>query len=72
MRRSCDPTPNTADDRPTDGDYMTDRCTRCGDDITLEEWHPVATVRDDDGTVQIYDFCCEACRTAWQDERDAD
>ncbi|MFC7080646.1 DUF7576 family protein [Halorussus caseinilyticus] len=47
---------------------MTETCIRCGDAIPSDEWHPVATVRDEDGEVEIYDFCSEACRTAWQSD----
>jgi len=45
------------------------QCSHCGDDVPAEEWHPVATARDDDGDVEIYAFCNEACRSAWERER---
>lgn len=48
---------------------MTEPCTHCDCDVPAEEWHPVATVRNDDGTVEIYDFCSERCRSAWKSER---
>jgi hypothetical protein len=48
---------------------MSDRCTNCDGRIPAEEWHPVATVRDDDGEIEIYAFCSESCQTAWQSER---
>jgi len=45
------------------------QCSHCGEDVPTEEWHPVATARDDDGDVDIYAFCDEACRSAWKRER---
>jgi hypothetical protein len=48
---------------------MSDRCAHCDDRIPSEKWHPVATVRDDEGAVEIHDFCSEPCRAAWQSER---
>jgi len=57
---------------PTESEAMSDRCTNCDGRIPAEEWHPVTTVRDDDGEVEIYAFCSEPCRTAWQAERTDD
>lgn len=51
---------------------MSQRCTYCGARIDPEEWHPVATRRDDEGTAEIYDFCSEACREAWRSEQASD
>ncbi|MFC4449779.1 DUF7576 family protein [Halorussus aquaticus] len=51
---------------------MSDECARCGVVVPSGEWHPVKTVRDDEGRVEIYDFCGEACRSAWLAERNAD
>lgn len=48
---------------------MTENCSQCGDAIPAEEWHPVVTRRPDDETVEIHDFCDEACRTAWKAEQ---
>ncbi|WP_134672009.1 DUF7576 family protein [Halorussus marinus] len=45
-------------------------CHCCGDPIDTDDWHPVATRRDEDGRIQIHDFCCEDCRSAWVRERD--
>ena len=45
-----------------------EQCSQCGDAIPSDEWHPVATERDDDGRVEIHDFCSEGCRSAWQGE----
>lgn len=45
---------------------MSQRCTHCDERIDPEEWHPVATVRDAEGTAEIHDFCCEDCREAWE------
>jgi hypothetical protein len=50
---------------------MSQRCTHCSERIDPEEWHPVATVRDEDGTAEILDFCCEDCRVVWKSD-DAD
>lgn len=67
MQRSRDPIQQTAVDRTRDVHAMTDECARCGAAVPSEEWHPVATVRGDDGAVEVYDFCSEACRSAWLD-----
>ncbi|UPV99622.1 hypothetical protein M0R88_13995 [Halorussus gelatinilyticus] len=56
------------DSRATESDAMNERCTYCDGRIPAEEWHPVATVRDDDGDVEIYAFCSEPCRTSWRSE----
>ncbi|UPV73574.1 hypothetical protein M0R89_13620 [Halorussus limi] len=69
MQDTCEPRRTANSGRPTEGDAMSDRCTYCDGPVSAEEWHPVATVRDDDGTVEIYDFCSENCLTAWQSER---
>lgn len=75
MQDTRDPRPSPSDrrdstgGRPTEGDAMSDRCTNCDGRIPAEEWHPVATVRDDDGEIEIYAFCSESCQTAWQSER---
>jgi hypothetical protein len=45
-------------------------CTHCDERIDSEEWHPVATLRDEEGTAEIYAFCCEECRSAWLDDVD--
>lgn len=47
---------------------MSEECSECGDAIPSDEWHPVATRRDDGGDVEVHDFCSEACRSAWQTE----
>jgi hypothetical protein len=51
---------------PDRRDVMTEQCSQCGDAVPSDEWHPVATERDDDGRVEIHDFCSEGCRSAWQ------
>jgi len=51
-------------------DAAQDRCDHCGGPIDTDDWHPVATRRDDDGRIQIRDFCCDDCRDAWLGERD--
>ena len=45
---------------------MTEPCAACGDPVPADEWHPVATDRDEDGEMKIYAFCSEACRSSWQ------
>lgn len=40
------------------------RCANCGAEIETDEWHPVATRRNGDD-FQLYAFCTEACREAW-------
>jgi hypothetical protein len=66
------------DDRASPGsteggvDTEQDRCDHCGDPIDTDDWHPVATRRDDDGRIQIRDFCCDDCRDAWLRERGRD
>lgn len=60
------------DDSGGDGDSVSQRCTHCGASIDREEWHPVATLRDDEGTAEIYDFCSDDCRSAWEAETTAD
>ena len=69
MSDTGEPGRSTSDGRPTDSDAVSDRCAYCDGPVPTEEWHPVATVRDDDGAVEIYDFCNETCRTAWESER---
>lgn len=49
---------------------MSKQCAHCGEEITTDEWYPVATERDDDGEIEIYDFCCESCRAAWREAGD--
>lgn len=52
----------TADAVPTWCDY-------CGGAIATDEWHPVATRRDDTGRVEIHDFCGVECRERWLREQ---
>lgn len=47
-------------------DSPTKFCTRCSGTIDPTEWHPVATVRDDE--FEIYPFCSERCREEWERE----
>lgn len=47
-------------------DAMTEECAECGEPIAADEWHLVATQRDDDGDVEIYAFCSEDCRSSWR------
>lgn len=41
------------------------RCATCGERIALEEWHPVLATTDEEDTFELYAFCSEACRRAW-------
>ena len=70
MLDSCEPITDATDGRRSERDGMSQQCSYCGDDVPGEEWHPVTTVRDDDGDVEIHTFCSEACRAAWEDGRD--
>lgn len=45
-------------------------CAYCGDHSELDEWQPVVTRTDDDGELQIYSFCDETCRAAWESAQD--
>jgi hypothetical protein len=49
---------------------MSHGCAHCDGSITAENWHPVTTVRDDEGEVEVHAFCCADCRAAWRAERD--
>jgi hypothetical protein len=53
-------------------DAMSGACAECGDPIPSDEWHPVATRRDEDGEIEIFDFCGESCRSAWRTDVGAD
>jgi len=58
---------------PTDDrEAASDRCDYCDGPIDTDDWHPVATRRDDGGRIQIRDFCCDDCRDAWVRERDCE
>lgn len=57
------PTPDAADGTPVT------RCEHCGTAIDTSDWYPVASERDDGGSVRLYDFCDETCQAAWRDER---
>jgi len=61
-----EPSGHSNDGRRGD-DAVNSQCTHCDERIDPEEWHPVATLRDEEGTAEIHDFCCEDCRSAWLD-----
>lgn len=63
--------PETAGERP-DAQHGTPRkhCTSCDTVIETTDWYPVTKERDEDGTLQFYPFCSEACRDAWLDASD--
>jgi len=57
-------------ERQGEYDVVSQWCAHCGDAVPVEEWHPVVTARDDDGDVEIHDFCEESCRDAWAADRE--
>lgn len=69
-RGASTPTPAPAPAETTDesSGVPDDRCAECGATVDRREWHPVAKARDSDGTLQLYPFCSEDCRTDWQAE----
>lgn len=71
MLDSCVPTRNATEDRRSERDRMSQQCTHCDEHVPAEDWHPVATVRGDDGEIAVHLFCSEECRSAWQADRDA-
>ena len=46
------------------GDAKT--CEHCGTTIETADWYPVASERDEDGSLALYHFCSEDCRSAWR------
>ncbi|PSP57462.1 hypothetical protein BRC82_00490 [Halobacteriales archaeon QS_1_67_19] len=40
-------------------------CSQCGDRIDLTRWHPLASCTDEDGRIQVYAFCSDACHEQW-------
>lgn len=44
-------------------------CEQCGERIETSEWYLITSDRDDDGSLQLYPFCSEACQSAWLAER---
>jgi tellurite resistance-related uncharacterized protein len=65
MLDSCEPIRNATDDCGSDRDRMSDECSHCGDAVPTEDWHPVATVRTDDGELEVHLFCSETCQSSW-------
>lgn len=41
-------------------------CTNCGDPIDTSRWYPITT-RIVDGDVELYSFCDDDCRDAWDE-----
>ncbi|QLD87491.1 hypothetical protein HWV07_07180 [Natronomonas salina] len=61
---------DAADSGATDGaDASETYCEQCGDPIETNEWYPVTSDRDEDGSLQLYPFCTEDCQSTWLDER---
>lgn len=42
------------------------QCATCGERIALEQWHPVVARTDEEDTFELYAFCSEDCRRAWE------
>lgn len=70
MFDSCKSIQNSTDDRKSGQDCMSQQCSHCDDSVPAEDWHPVATVRNDEGEIEIHLFCSETCRSAWKADRD--
>lgn len=45
-------------------------CANCGERLPKNEWCPIVTERDDDGTLRIRSFCSDDCKDNWRDEAD--
>lgn len=68
--RSSESGSDAAGSGSTDGtDASNTYCEQCGDPIETNEWYPVTSERDEDGSLQLYPFCSEDCQSAWLDER---
>jgi hypothetical protein len=42
-----------------------DYCPRCGEGLPTEEWCPIVSRSDSDGTLHVHTFCDDACKNAW-------
>lgn len=63
--------PAESPDDPSRADQPT-YCAVCGDGIETDDWHPVATRQNGDEEFQLYAFCSEDCREAWDSREDGD
>lgn len=59
------------DDRTNDGRVPTGAtetgkiCRHCGGAVKTDEWYPVSSRTEPDGSVEIHAFCGERCRERW-------
>jgi len=49
-----------------------DYCPRCGKRLPTEEWCPIVSRSDSDGTLHVHTFCDDACKNAWLEGTEAD
>lgn len=47
-------------------------CEECGETIATTDWYPIAKERTADGSLRLYPFCSEGCKTRWLDDGAAD
>lgn len=45
-----------------------DVCEECGETIATNDWYPIAKERTPDGSLRLYPFCSEDCKTRWLDD----
>ena len=66
----CEPISTATRRRPSEPEDMSQRCWYCDDSVPTDEWHPVVTVRNDDGEVEVLPFCNDECRSGWSADRE--
>lgn len=54
------------DETSSDGASGGEPCAHCGSAIETDDWYPIAAERDEDGSLNLYHFCSEDCRSAWR------
>lgn len=73
MSEDGDKNEDTADPDPTQGGADTPQtCATCGSQIDIDDWHPMVTEWDDDGTLRVYAFCDQDCKEDWAEDRNLD
>ena len=61
---------DSSDSPSIDGSDASDTyCEQCGDPIETNEWYPLTSDRDEDGSLQLHPFCTEECQSTWLEER---